>query len=311
VAGAAGIIGAFRSLLTTMSLASESRLLGAGATLPWITWSGTARAERPTTAAREQLKQLEAGFNGRLGVFALDAASGEQLDHRADERFPFCSTFKMMLAAAVLGRSVREPKLLQQRLAYSKRDLVSHSPITEKHVGAGMTVAALCEATVQVSDNTAANVLMKRLGGPAAVTTFARSIGDETFRLDRWETELNTAIPGDPRDTTTPEAMARSLRRLALGEALPALQRVQLQDWLRGATTGAERIRAGVPADWRVGDKTGTGAHGTANDIAVIWPPHRAPLVLAVYTTQPAQDAKPRNEVLAAAARIVAGWATG
>jgi beta-lactamase class A len=284
-------------------------LLCGTAALPLVGRSGASHAEQRAADAREQLKQLEAGFKGRIGVFALDAASGEQLAHRADERFPFCSTFKMMLAAAVLQRSVREPKLLQQRLPYSKRDLVAHSPITEKHVGAGMTVAALCEATVQISDNTAANVLMKRLGGPAAVTAFARSIGDEVFRLDRWETELNSALPGDPRDTTTPEAMGRSLQRLALGESLPALQRSQLQQWLLGATTGAERIRAGVPADWRVGDKTGTGSHGTANDIAVLWPPHRAPLVLAVYTTQPAPDAKPRSDIVAAASRIVAGWA--
>lgn len=286
---------------------TRRRLLCGATALPFIAWSSTARAER-SAAASEQLRQLEADFKGRIGVFALDAGSGEHLGHRADERFPFCSTFKMMLAAAVLGRSVHEPRLLQQRLAYSKRDLVSYSPVTEKHTGAGMTVAALCEATVQVSDNTAANVLMKRLGGPAAVTAFARSIGDETFRLDRWETELNTAVPGDPRDTTTPEAMGRSLQRLALGDALPALQRSQLQEWLRGSTTGAQRIRAGVPADWSVGDKTGTGDHGTANDIAVVWPPHRAPLLLTVFTTQPAQDAKPRNDVIAAAARIVAGW---
>ncbi len=284
-------------------------LLCGTAALPLAGWAPSAVAQRNPAAARDQLKQLEADFGGRLGVFALDPASGEQLGHRADERFPLCSTFKMMLAAAVLQRSVREPRLLQQRLAYAKRDLVSYSPITEQHVGTGMRVADLCEATVQVSDNTAANVLMKRLGGPAAVTAFARSIGDETFRLDRWETELNTALPGDLRDTTTPEAMGRSLHKLALGDALPALQRDQLQTWLRGATTGAERIRAGVPADWQVGDKTGTGDHGTANDIAVIWPPHRAPLVLAVYTTQPAQGAKPRNEVLASAARIVTAWA--
>lgn len=296
------------SRMPTPIFDARRRLLCGAAALPFATWSGAARAER-LAAAREQLQQLEAEFKGRLGVFALDAGSGEHLGHRADERFPFCSTFKMMLAAAVLGRSVREPRLLQQRLAYSKRDLVSYSPITEKHAGAGMTVAALCEATVQVSDNTAANVLMKRIGGPAAVTAFARSIGDESFRLDRWETELNTAVPGDPRDTTTPQAMARSLQALALGDALPALQRSQLQDWLRGSTTGAQRIRAGVPADWRVGDKTGTGDHGTANDIAVLWPPHRAPVLLTVYTTQPVQDAKPRNEVLASAARIVVGWA--
>lgn len=296
------------SRMSTHHFDTRRRLLSGAAALPFTTWSGAVRAERQA-AAREQLQQLEAEFKGRLGVFALDAGSGEHLGHRADERFPFCSTFKMMLAAAVLGRSVREPQLLRQRLAYSKRDLVSHSPITEKHTGAGMTVAALCEATVQVSDNTAANVLMKRIGGPAAVTAFARSIGDQTFRLDRWETELNTAVPGDPRDTTTPEAMTRSLQALALGDALPALQRSQLQEWLQGSTTGAQRIRAGVPADWRVGDKTGTGDHGTANDIAVLWPPHRAPVLLTVYTTQPAQDAKPRNDVIAAAARIAAGWA--
>ncbi len=289
---------------------TRRRLLCGTAAL--VAWPQLAQSQTApdANAARALLQRLEADFGGRLGLFALDAASGAQLGHRADERFPFCSTFKMMLAAAVLRRSVHEPRLLQQRLAYSKRDLVSYSPITEQHVGAGMRVADLCAATVQLSDNTAANVLLKRLGGPAAVTAFARSIGDPAFRLDRWETELNTARPGDPRDTTTPEAVGRSLHKLALGDALPALQRDQLQTWLRGSTTGAERIRAGVPADWRTGDKTGTGAHGTANDIAVLWRPHRAPLVLVVYTTQPAPDALPRNDVVAAAARIVSAWAS-
>jgi beta-lactamase class A len=301
-----GVLGTIGSM-SKPTIDTRRRLLCGTAAL--AAWPHLAQSQtvRDATAARTQLQGLEADFGGRLGVFVIDAGSGEQLGHRADERFPFCSTFKMMLAAAVLSRSVREPLLLQQRLAYSKRDLVSYSPVTEKHIGAGMAVGDLCQATVQLSDNTAANVLMKRLGGPAAVTAFARSIGDETFRLDRWETELNTALPGDLRDTTTPEAMGRSLHKLALGDALPALQRDQLQTWLRGSTTGAERIRAGVPADWQVGDKTGTGAHGTANDIAVLWRPHRAPLVLAVYTTQPAQDAKPRNAVLAEAARVVVG----
>ena len=167
---------------------------------------------------------------------------------------------------------------MQQRIKYQQRDLVTYSPITEQHVKDGMTVAALCAAAMQYSDNTASNLLMKILGGPEAVTAFARSIGDRQFRLDRWETALNSSIPGDRRDTSTPNAMGQSLQRLALGNALEPHLQAQLQAWLRGNTTGAARIRAGVPADWQVGDKTGTGDYGTANDIAVLWPPRRSPV---------------------------------
>ena len=164
----------------------------------------------------------------------------------------------------------------------------------------------LCAAALQYSDNTAANLLIKLIGSTAAVTAYARSIGDSEFRLDRWETELNSAIPGDPRDTSTPAAMARSLQRLALGDALGTPQRERLLDWLRGNTTGAARILAGVPADWRVGDKTGTGDYGTTNDIAVAWPPSKPPIILVLYFTRPGKEAKPRSDVLAAAAGIVA-----
>ena len=249
-----------------------------------------------------RLVQLEAASGGRLGVAALNTADGRRLLHRADERFPFCSTFKMMLSAAVLAR---EPSLLEQRLRYDKSELVAHSPITEKHVGEGMTVAELCEATIQTSDNTAANLLIRQLGGPEAVTAYARSIGDRQFRLDRWETALNSAIPGDPRDTTTPAAMMASLHALTLGEALPPAKRQILIDWLIGNTTGATRIRAGVPATWRVGDKTGAGDYGTVNDIAILWPPGKPPIVLAVYLTQPGKDDKIRAEILGQAAKIV------
>ncbi|RYY77709.1 MAG: class A beta-lactamase, partial [Comamonadaceae bacterium] len=186
-------------------------------------------------------------------------------------------------------------------------DLVSYSPVTQKHAGDGMTVAGLCAAALQYSDNTAGNLLIRLLGGIDAVTAYARGIGDSAFRLDRWETELNTAIPGDPRDTTTPAAMATSVQRLALGDALGAPQRAQFVAWLRGNTTGATRIRAGVPADWELGDKTGTGDYGTTNDVAVLWPPGRPPLVMAIYFAQPASDAAARNDVLASAARIVSG----
>lgn len=261
---------------------------------------------KKTSAAEELLAQLEASSGGRLGVAAFDVANNAQVQHRADERFPLCSTFKVIAAGAVLNRSIKEPTLMQQRMAYEASDLVAHSPITGKHIGQGMTVADLCAAALQYSDNTAANLLMKLLGGPSAVTAFAHSIGDDTFRLDRWETDLNTAIPGDPRDTSTPNNMARSLQGLALNNVLADPQRDQLQTWLRGNTTGATRIRAGVPADWVVGDKTGAGEHGTTNDIAVLWPPTGSPIVLAVYFTQPDKAAPMRNDVVAAAARIVA-----
>ncbi|MYM24361.1 class A beta-lactamase [Duganella sp. FT135W] len=248
------------------------------------------------------LARLEKESAGRLGVAALNTADGRTVLHRADERFPFCSTFKMMLSAAILSR---EPALLKKRIAYDKSDLVSYSPVTSKHVGEGMTVAELCEATLQISDNAAANLLMKQIGGPAAVTAYARSIGDTEYRQERWETELNTALPGDPRDTTTPLAMAKSLQKLVLGEALPTAARKQLKDWMLGNTTGATRIRSGVPAGWPVADKTGSGDYGSVNDIAVIWPPGKAPIVLAVYITQPNKDDKTRPEIHGDVAKIV------
>jgi beta-lactamase class A len=250
---------------------------------------------------------VERGLKGRLGVAIIDTATGKTGGHRLDERFPLCSTFKAILAAQALARDAREPGFIERRLRFAKADLVSHSPVTGKHVDDGMTVADLCAATVQYSDNTAANVLMKELGGPAGLTAFARGLGDAAFRIDRWETELNTAIPGDERDTTTPLAMARTLQKLVIGDALPAPQRQRLKDWLLGNTTGAERIRAAVPAGWQVGDKTGTGAYGVTNDIGIVFPPGRAPLVVVIFTHQPDKDADSRSDVVAAAARVALG----
>jgi len=287
--------------------ANRRSLLLAAAALP-LSLALPCSAAEAQAAARTRLEKLEAGFGGRIGLFALNTADGARLTHRADERFPFCSTFKVMVASAILTRSVEAPGLLQQRVRYRQSDLVTYSPITQKHVADGMTVADLCAAALQYSDNTAANLLIRMVGGPQAVTAFARSIGDSEFRLDRWETELNTAIPGDVRDTTTPEAMGLSLQRLLLGDTLARTQREQLRDWMYGNTTGAARIRAGMPSDWKIGDKTGTGDYGSANDVAVLWPPERAPVVVVIYTTQGRQDAKPRDDVIAAAAKIVAGW---
>jgi beta-lactamase class A len=288
------------------SLVHRRTVLLAASTLPLASACNAWSAKGPQAASAEaELAALESSVGGRLGVAALDTATGARVQHRAAERFPLCSTFKTMLAAAMLDRSTRDGNLLERRVSYGKGDLLPHSPITEKYLGQGMTVSTLCAATIQYSDNAAANLLMKILGGPSAVTAYARSIGDQAFRLDRWETELNSAIPGDPRDTTTPEAMATSLQRLVLGDALGAAQRSQLETWLLGNTTGATRIRAGVPADWKVGDKTGAGSYGTVNDAGVLWPPTGAPLVLAVYLTFPSQkEAQGRNDVIASAARI-------
>lgn len=263
----------------------------------------------PTRAAgtdvAASLAALETASGGRLGVAALDTASGAVAGCRIDERFAFCSTFKVLAAAAILKRSMAEPGLLEHRIVYSAADLVPYSPVTRGRAGDGMTVADICAAALQMSDNTAANLMLRLLGGPAAVTSFARAIGDDMFRLDREETALNAAVPGDPRDTSTPRAMMADLQGLTLGHLLGAAERDKLVAWMRGATTGANRIRAGVPAGWTVADKTGTGDYGSTNDIAVIWPPGRPPIVLAIYFTQADKDATPREDVVAQASRIV------
>ena len=255
-----------------------------------------------------QFVELETRFDARLGLFALDIGSGAQVHHRAGERFPLLSTFKVMAVAALLKRSEREPNLLNQRIRYGKNNLVTYSPITEKHLADGLTVADLCAAALQYSDNTAGNLLVRLIGGPATLTRFARSTGNDSFRLDRWETALNTAIPGDPRDTATPEAMARSLRHFTLGNALAPSSRDRLIEWLLGNTTGDKRIRAAVPngatGGWKVGDKTGSGDYGTANDIALLLPPNRAPIAMAIYTTHARAEAKRSDTLIVEAARI-------
>jgi beta-lactamase class A len=282
--------------------ATRRRVLRAAAAVS-IFPVGAARAALP---AFTQLAALEQQFGRRLGVAAIDTGSGKLIEYRADERFAFCSTFKMVLAAAILARSTTVPGLLNKRLHFQKRDLLSHSPITGTAVETGMTVAELCDCTVRYSDNTAANLLIDTLGGTAAVTAFARSLGDTTFRLDRRELELNSAIPGDLRDTTSPGAMLRTVRKLVLGDGLPAPQQQMLKDWMVRNTTGNLKIRAGVPKDWLVADKTGAGAYGASNDIGVVWPPGRAPIVLSIYTVGSEADADSRNDLVAAAANVVA-----
>lgn len=265
-----------------------------------------AQAGFDEAALQRGIQQLEKNAGGRLGVAVTDTADGAVFTYRGDARFPLCSTSKVFAVAAILKKSESADGLMSEKIAIHKADLVNYNPITEKHVGATMTVAELSAAALQYSDNIAMNALLTRPGGPQQVNAFARSIGDSTFRLDRKEPELNTAIPGDKRDTTSPDAMMQSLKKLVLGKALAPAQRQQLTDWMKGNTTGANSIRAGLPASWTVADKTGSGDYGTTNDIAVIWPPHHAPLVLVTYYTQPDKHAAARKDVLAGAAKIVA-----
>jgi beta-lactamase class A len=255
--------------------------------------------------ASSALADLERRNGGRLGVAALDTASGRRSGWRSDERFPLCSTFKFLAAALVLARVDRGLERLDRRIIYSDKDLVTYSPVTKDHVGlGGLSAAEVCEAAVTLSDNTAGNLMLASFGGPPALTAYARTLGDALTRLDRIETELNEAAPGDPRDTTTPAAMLGDMQRLLVGDALSAGSREQLIGWLLASKTGGKRLRAGLPPDWRVGDKTGGGGNGTANDIAVAWPPGRAPILVVVYFTGSTISDDARSAVIAEAGRI-------
>jgi len=264
---------------------------------------------RPTLAAglTARLRDLETTSRGRLGVAILDATTGTLDGHRSGERFPMCSTFKVLAAAAALARVDRGTERLDRRIPFGDKDLLEYAPVARARVTDGaMSLADLCDAAVTVSDNTAANLILAAIGGPAGLTAYLRSLGDRMTRLDRTEPSLNQARPGDPRDTTTPEAMAQSLNKLLLGNALSSASRDRLIAWLVATKTGAARLRAGLPADWRVGDKTGTGNHGTTNDVAIVWPAGYGPLLIAVYLTETTAPAAASEAIIADVARLAA-----
>jgi beta-lactamase class A len=290
---------------------SRRWLLGAaGAGLTGLGVIG--RKDFAWAAARSQnefvreLKRLEAESGGRLGVALLDTRTGHRIGYRMDDRFPMCSTFKVLASGAILRGVDVGRESLDRRIFFGNADLVTYSPETSKHVGpTGMTVAELCKAAITLSDNTAGNLILASIGGPKGLTAFARSLGDKMTRLDRIETALNEALPDDPRDTTTPRAMATDLQTLVLGKTLSAKSREQLAIWLVANTTGGKRLRAGLPSGWRVGDKTGTGERGTANDVAVLWPPGRAPVIVTVYLTAATVSPNQQSAVIAGIGRAV------
>jgi beta-lactamase class A len=278
-------------------------LISSGAALLFSSGGSIARTSRSEFAAIEGAL----GHGGRLGFAALNTATGQSLAYRADERFALCSTFKVALAAAWLARADRGRATLSQLISFSEADLTDYAPVVRANRGVGrLSLERLCAAVVVVSDNAAANLLLKPLGGPPGFTRLLRGWGDTVTRLDRYEELLGTNIRGDARDTTTPRAMLALMQRLLLGDALTSQSREKLIRWMQGATTGLQRLRAGLPSSWRAGDKTGNGRNGAANDLAIAWPPNAPPILIASYMSGGTADRSRRDAGHAALGRVVA-----
>ncbi|MFD4640018.1 class A beta-lactamase [Lentzea sp. NPDC058436] len=289
-----------RAVLKTLAL-----LPLAGCATPPVTEPVRTSAPTTTSAAptrHDALFELERKFDARLGVYAL-SDNGTTIEHRADERFAFCSTFKGLAAAAVLQRNPMAH--LDTVVTYTEAELMKSSAITRQNVRTGMKLRDLCDAAVRYSDGTAGNLLLKSVGGPAELTKYLRELGDTETRMDRIEPDITSATPGDPRDTATPRSLGTDYRRLVLGDALEPAKRDFLNDLLERSVTGAKRVRAGVPEGSRVASKTGTGSYGTVNDIAVVWPPNRQPLLVAVMSSKASADAEYDEALVAEAAAYV------
>jgi beta-lactamase class A len=267
-------------------------------------------ARLPVLAAPDvsaALAKLEARLGGRIGLAALDIGNGKSLSFRGDERFAMCSSFKWVLAAAILARVEQGQLSLDRFIAYDAHALLPHSPVTGAHLKqGGMTIGGLCAGMIAISDNGAANLLLKQVGGPAGYTTYLRKLSDTVTRLDRNEPTLNSNLPGDPRDTTTPNAMIGTMRRILTGDALKPASRETLLDWMRHCETGGQRLRAGLPPGWTEGDKTGTGSRGAAVDNAIVWPPRRKPILIAAYLSGSDKPVAALESAFAEIGRLVA-----
>ena len=257
---------------------------------------------RSAVTAFADLEQQHVG--SRIGVTAIDVSTNRRVNYRADERFIMCSTFKVLAAAAVLKRVDENKEKLDRFVTYGEAQLLSYAPVTREHVKeGGMTLEALCAAAIDQSDNTAANLLLEAIGGPEKVTELARSLGDKFTRLDHTEPELNVARPGKDDDTTTPAAMCATLQRLFTSDFLTVASRTRLEGWMREGKTGSMMIRAALPSDWQVGDKTGRSGDGATNDIAIVRPPQGGPIFIAIYTVDPAESQEARNQLVAEVAK--------
>jgi beta-lactamase class A len=275
-------------------------------TFLWLIFLAASAASGKDNAAT-RIAAIETRTGGRIGVSAVDTSNSKPIDYRPEERFPMCSTFKFLAAAAVLKRVDDKQVKLERFVSYDAKDILEYAPVTKEHLkDGGMTLRALCAAAIEQSDNTAGNLLLDAIGGPAGLTAFVRTLGDNATRLDRKEPELNSAIPGDERDTTTPAAICSDMQKLLLGGVLSEASRRQLEDWLQRNETGGPMIRAGVPKNWIIGDKTGRGSNGATNDIAIMRPPGRAPILLAIYSVGSTATPDDRAAAIAEVAKIVA-----
>lgn len=251
------------------------------------------------------VKTWEERLDARIGVVLRDTSSDWKITARAQERFPMSSTFKALLCGAVLARVDAKQESLTRRIIYGKDDLVAYSPVTEKHTASGMTINDLCQATITISDNTAGNLLLTSVGGPKGLTSFLRTIGDNTTRLDRWETALNEAIPGDPRDTSTPSVIVNTLEKLLFGNILKPASAKQLRQWMIDDKVADGLIRAHLPKGWKIGDKTGAGGHGSRAIVAFIKPENGPRYMAAIYLTESKADFKLRNQVISEIGRAM------
>lgn len=282
------------------------------ATVPLAGWSMTtdnlsdkhvkAVEKIPTPQLHRKFAELENKYDARLGVYAIDTGTNRKVSYRPQERFAYASTYKALAAGALLHQYSIDQ--LDELVTYNSEDIVSYSPVTQLHIDTGMTLREVAEAAVRYSDNTAGNLLLEKLGGPKVFETALRKIGDNITQVDRYETELNSAVPGDARDTSTAKALATSLQAFAVSDLIPTEKRTILTDWMRGNATGDALIRAGAPTGWEVADKSGAGSYGTRNDIAVVWPPNRAPIVIAVLSSRETQNATYDNALIAEAAKV-------
>ncbi|EKN69824.1 beta-lactamase [Neobacillus bataviensis LMG 21833] len=282
------------------------------AIVPLAGWSMTTHnpSDKPEKAVKKtpapqihrEFAELENKYDARLGVYAIDTGTNRKVSYRPQERFAYASTYKALAAGALLQHYSIDQ--LDELVTYNSEDIVSYSPVTQLHVDTGMTLREVAEAAVRYSDNTAGNLLLEKLGGTEEFETALRKIGDHKTQVDRYETDLNSAVPGDTRDTSTPKALATSLKAFVVSDLLPTEKRTILTDWMRGNATGDALIRAGAPTGWKVDDKSGAGSYGTRNDIAIVWPPNRAPIVIAVLSSRDTQNATYDNTLIAEAAKI-------
>lgn len=291
---------------------SRRRVLLAAVTVPALSARGRAAASPgpDPSGIIDRLDELERRHDAFVGLFATDVTSGRTLAHREDDRFAMCSTFKAYAVARVLQRAERGELNLQQAVFIDPGALLPNSPVTAPQAGKAMPLAQLCAAALQYSDNAAANLLLRAIGGPPAITAFARSIGDDRTRLDRWETDLNTAIPGDPWDTSTPRSLSLGIQNLLTGTVLGEAERRRLDDWMRCNATST--MRAGLPPGWTTADKTGTGDYASTNDVGVAYGPGGRRVLLSVMTRSqsPNRDADPLRPLIAEVTTSVLGWLT-